>query len=829
MYNTLFLSLPFRDIQRTGERIPLLTHACERGLEEGLSPQEIMQRFFAEALGMDDPGEQVDFMFRVIQYVERQVVLFDSIEEANGLLASPSDGSRLIRLIKDDTSGRFRQALDTFRARVVFTAHPTQFYPPQVLGIISRLRRFIRQRDRRGMSRTLQQLGMTSLQSAQRPTPIDEAQNIIHLMREHHYEAAARLYRDIRHATGDPSFDNPHLIELGFWPGGDRDGNPYVTTEVTRKVAEELRLAIIKCYHADLKRLDAKLTFRGVTDQVSALRKQVYRALFDAEAGFDPEAMLAALGSIRDRVNRDFNGLYVSDVELLMDKVRLFGAHFASMDIRQHHRKHQEAVGIVLRHNGYDVSSPMDLPEADLRRILLEERLSVPPEEGLDPIVADVLGSLALIPDIQRRNGRRGCHRYVISNAEDVWSVLFVFGLARWCQGTDEPHLDIIPLFETVRGMEAAGGVMDDLFAEPLYRAHVARRGDQHTLMLGFSDGTKDGGYLKANWAIHETKEALTAACIRAGVQAVFFDGRGGPPARGGGRTNRFYASQGPDIASHALELTVQGQVITSLYGTGALFTRNVEELIQAGIGGGAPGTVAPQDTGRRMAAEDRALIEELSESAYQAYVELKAHPSFVPYLERKSTLRFYSRVNVGSRPVSRSASDHLVFEDLRAIPFVGSWSQLRQNVPGYYGLGKALQALDDQGRLDEAGRLFRQVPFFKTLLLNSMMSLTKCRFELTGYLAEDPEFADFWHLIRDEHDRAVSLLLRISGYGVLMEEEPVSRLSVGIRERIVLPLLIIQQWALQQLSAGTERQEALEKLVVRSMYGNINASRNAV
>ena len=829
MYNTLFLSLPFRDIQRTGERIPLLTHACERGLEEGLSPETIMERFFADALGLSDPGEQVDFMFRVIQYVERQVVLFDSIEEANGLQASQTHGSRLLRLIRDDESGRFREALTTFRARVVFTAHPTQFYPPQVLRIISRLRRFIRQRDRRGMSRTLQQLGMTSLQSAERPTPLDEAQNIIHLMREHHYEAAARLYRDIRHATGDPSFDNPRLIELGFWPGGDRDGNPYVTTEVTKKVAEELRLAVIKCYHADLKRLDTKLTFRGVTDQVSALRREVYQALFNPQKNFDPDALLDGLASIRDRVNRDYNGLYVTDVELLMDKVRLFGAHFASMDIRQHHRKHQEAVGIVLRHNGYEVSDPLDLPEAELRRILLEERLDVPSGEGLDPIVADVLGSLALIPEIQRRNGSRGCHRYVISNAEDIWSVLFVFGLARWSQGTDQPVLDIIPLFETVRGMRAAESVMDQLFGEPVYRAHVERRGDQQTLMLGFSDGTKDGGYLKANWAIHETKESLTAACARAGVRAVFFDGRGGPPARGGGRTNRFYASQGPDIASNALELTVQGQVITSLYGTGDLFTRNVEELIQAGIGGGAPGTVAPQETGKRMAAEDRALIEELAELAYAAYVDLKAHPSFVPYLERKSTLRFYSRVNVGSRPVSRGSSDRLVFEDLRSIPFVGSWSQLRQNVPGYYGLGLALEALDEQGRLDEAARLFQRVPFFKTLLLNSMMSLNKCRFELTGYLADDPEFAEFWHLIRAEHDRTVNLLLRISQYKVLMEEEPVSRLSVDIRERIVLPLLIIQQWALQQLSAGSDRKEALEKLVVRSMYGNINASRNAV
>ena len=171
------------------------------------------------------------------------------------------------------------------------------------------------------------------------------------------------------------------------------------------------------------------------------------------------------------------------------------------------------------------------------------------------------------------------------------------------------------------------------------------------------------------------------------------------------------------------------------------------------------------------------------------------------------------------------------MFEDLRAIPFVGAWSQLKQNVPGYFGLGTALEKLHDEGRLDEAVRLFNDVPFFKTLILNSMMSLSKCNFELTAYMADDPEFGSFWAMIRDEFERTRAMLLHISGYRELMDEEPVSRMSVSIRERIVLPLLIIQQYALQQLEReeATSRREVLEKLVTRTLYGNINASRNAV
>lgn len=840
MYNTLFLNLPFPGIQRTGERIPLLLHACERGLEEGWAPQEIMEHFFRDTLDMTSDEEKLDFMFRVVQYVERQVVLFDSVEEAANPRISGQEGSPLLRLIREDHTGLYRKALDSFRARVVFTAHPTQFYPPQVLGIISRLRRFVHRRDRRRMTETLQQLGMTSLLSSHRPTPLDEAHNIIHLMREHHYDAAARLYGEIKRAVGDPSFENPRLVELGFWPGGDRDGNPYVTSEVTRKVAEELRLAIIKCYHNDLKQLERKLTFRGVTDEVGALRSMVYRALFEPDAGFDPGALLDGLQAVRDTVASDFNGLFLEDVDLLMDKVRLFGAHFATMDIRQHHRVHRDAVTAVLKANGRIESTLDEMDGSELRRLLLEDNLTLPEGTAVDmePVVADVFATMRLMRDIQARNGERGCNRYIISNAEDEWSVLFVFGLLRWSLGTDQPDVDIIPLFESVDGMDAAAGIMSSLFGEPVYRAHLTRREDRHILMLGFSDGTKDGGYLKANWAIHETKEALTAACREAGVEAVFFDGRGGPPARGGGRTNRFYASQGPDIASHALELTIQGQVITSLYGTSQLFSRNVEELIQAGIGGGAPGSIRPEEAGLPMKEDDRALLDELAETAHRAYVQLKEHPQFVPYLEKKSTLRFYSRVNVGSRPVSRGSSGHLVFKDLRAIPFVGSWSQLKQNVPGYFGLGTALQELEKAGRLDEAARLFRDVPFFKTLILNSMMSLSKCQFGLTAYMQDDPEFGAFWQLLKAEYDRTVDLLLRISGYGQLMDEEPVSRMSVGIRERIVLPLLIIQQYALQRLekqdhgeSEGGVRasKETLEKLVTRTLYGNINASRNAV
>ena len=225
---------------------------------------------------------------------------------------------------------------------------------------------------------------------------------------------------------------------------------------------------------------------------------------------------------------------------------------------------------------------------------------------------------------------------------------------------------------------------------------------------------------------------------------------------------------------------------------------------------------------------ENRALLDDLANISFEKYEALKNHPKFLPYLEHMSTLKYYGRANIGSRPGKRGNKKQLELSDLRAISFVGSWSQLKQNVPGYFGIGTAIQALEDQGRLEEMKQLFQNVAFFKALILNSMMSLTKSYFPLTAYMQEDLEYRDFWKMLFEEYELAIQKLLLISGYDKLMEEEQISRLSVGIREKIVLPLLTIQQYGLQMIAKDTAKKEVYEKMVTRSLYGNINASRNS-
>jgi phosphoenolpyruvate carboxylase len=225
---------------------------------------------------------------------------------------------------------------------------------------------------------------------------------------------------------------------------------------------------------------------------------------------------------------------------------------------------------------------------------------------------------------------------------------------------------------------------------------------------------------------------------------------------------------------------------------------------------------------------KDRQIIEKLAQLSFEKYAALKNHPMFIPYLENKSTLKYYGKTKIGSRPIKRGDKEKLDFDDLRAIPFVGAWSQLKQNVPGYYGIGTAIQGLVAEGKTDQLKHLFDDVPFFKALILNSMMALSKSYFELTAYIAEDDAYREFWNMLFDEYRLSKEMVLLISGYQELMEEEPVSKKSIEIRERIVLPLLVIQQYALQKIEMRSTHKPLYEKIVQRSLYGNINASRNS-
>ncbi|MCF8366684.1 MAG: phosphoenolpyruvate carboxylase [Bacteroidales bacterium] len=829
IYNGLFLNLPYSKKDNVGMLIPLLYDACYNGLQSKLDPQEILDSFFHNYVNTDSEKDKIDFMFKVIQFVERQVVLYDSVEEAAfseiqalGNDLSIKDFFQLIDSKKN--CSQIADKLSTFGARIVFTAHPTQFYPPSVLDIISRLSLLIADNKIDEINETLQQLGLTSLINAKKPTPLDEARNIIYYLRNVYYDAVGDLYSDIKENIKNEDFSNPNLIKLGFWPGGDRDGNPFVTYDITKNVADELRITLMKCYYKDVKSLLKKLTFKETEQILYALRSRLYSTIFDPDQFITFEEIMNPLKAVREAVINNNHSLYLKNLDIFIDKVNIFRTHFATLDIRQDHSIHKLVMEAILKNEGIISTQIEELKHEELIDILLHKNLSVDASNFEEDIIKDTILNISQLKSIQTKNGEEGCNRYIISNSEDVFSVLFVYALFRWC-GWDGGNItfDIVPLFETIEGMSSSESTMQELFDIPEYRAHVLHRKNRQTMMLGFSDGTKDGGYLKANWSIFKTKEKLTAVCEKNNTKAIFFDGRGGPPARGGGKTHRFYAAQSREIANHEIQLTIQGQTITSRYGTKEQFINNTEQLLTAGLFNNFSGKE------NIISLESRQLLEELANLSYEKYTALKEHELFIPYLENKSTLKYYGMANIGSRPAKRGQNKKLELKDLRAISFVGSWSQLKQNVPGYFGTGTAIHTMIREGKLEDLKKLFHDVPIFKALVLNSMMSLSKSNFELTSYMQKDMEYKDFWKILYEEYELSKQMLLRISGFSILMEEEPISRTSIEIREKIVLPLLLIQQYALQKIGENSAFKPFYEKIVTRSLYGNINASRNSV
>ena len=829
VYNSIFLNLPFENIGNIGIMIPVMSAYIASCLRKKMMPEEIIEGYFSTHTEIKGEHERLEFLVRVIQYIERQIVLFDSIEDAAFpyLLENTNTISIKDLIHLDEHAGpesSLYKKLSSFSIRPVFTAHPTQFYPPSVLDIISKLKIMVNNNDLNGIDRALQQLGMTPMRKSKKPTPFEEAQNIIYYLRHVYYNAIGEFYSGIKNNIPDNSFDNPGLVRIGFWPGGDRDGNPYVTADVTRKVADDLRMSLMKCYYGDIKELDQKLTFKDVDKIVAELRSKLYNSMFDSKKNMSYEEIMTPLLQVRELIQHRYNKLYLEDLDDFIDKVKIFRTHFATLDIRQDHSVHQKAITAILCTNGIIKQDLNELTEEKLTDILLSAAISIKPEMIEDKVVRETIINIMQLKDIQEKNGEYGCNRYIISNSEDIYSVLFVIALFRWCgYEIDKINFDIVPLFETMQGMSAGADIMDKLFNNAYYKNHLQKRANKQTMMLGFSDGTKDGGYLKANWSIFKTKEELTSVCNTYGIDAIFFDGRGGPPARGGGKSHRFYAAQSEKTANHEIQLTIQGQTITSRFGTEEQFMNNCDNLLSAGLSR----TLTNEKV--FISAESRELIEELSEASYSKYLDLKNHPLFVSYLEHKTPLKYYSEANIGSRPAKRGKKKELEFRDLRAIPFVGSWSQMKQNVPGYYGLGTALKSAEKKGKINELKQLFKEVLFFKALILNSMMSLFKCNFELTEHMASDSVYGDFWKMIYDEYCLSKEMVLAISGYEELMQEEPEARDSIEIREQIVLPLLLIQQFAMRQVEQGSEHKKSYEKLITRTIYGIINASRNSI
>jgi phosphoenolpyruvate carboxylase len=832
LFNSLFLTLPYKGVQNTGHYLPLLAAKCETGLKKQMSPQQIIEAFFNDH-HVDVTNEQkTDLLFKFVQYIERQVVLFDAIEDAafkkiNDMKGKGTLPNFFSKVSSDSQQHRLAEKLTDFGIRVVLTAHPTQFYPGKMLSIITDLEDAVRKNNLQDINMLMQQLGLTPMYRRQKPTPIDEAVNLIWYLENIFYKTIGDIIQDIKHRYNQTDI-NPSIIRLGFWPGGDRDGNPFVTADTTLNTARKLKESVVRAYLADVRDLKRKLTFPVTDVAIRIIESKLQATIYKHEDTYyqSSNGLIDDLTEIKHTLDSHFQSIHSGLVEALIDRVKAFGFFFAEMDIRQDSRVHRQIAKDIIAHLGKTeqyANCTTETERIDFWNALGSYTLNA---NDFDGITAESIKTFQVLKTIHTENGKDSCRRYIISNtrnAEDLFILHFLFRSAGW---VGDLPFDLIPLFETIDDLAASEKVMDLLYNHPFYRHHLEQRGIKQTIMLGFSDGTKDGGYLAANWGIYKAKKALTRLSRENQVKVLFFDGRGGPPARGGGDTHAFYAAHGQSIENREIQLTIQGQTISSKFGNFESARFNLEQLLTAGLSN----YVFPTDL-QDFTPDQESLMDELAELSLSAYSNLKEHPKFIDYLDQATVLNFYGDTNVGSRPSKRSKSSRLNLDDLRAIPFVGAWAQMKQNVPGYYGFGAALLSIDKAGRGDELKGLYKNSLFFRALVYNSMQALAKTRFELTAYLQKHPEFGDFWQLLKSETDNTINYLLNLSGYEKLLQEAPVNLNSIALREEIVLPLLVIQQYALAQYQHAIDNDadaEIWRKLVVRCFFGNINASRNS-
>lgn len=821
-YNQLFLTLPFEGLLQSGTALPRFAEYALKMLKQNKNPKEILEGFFSKILKIQDPKAIRKTLILFLQFIERQVVLFDALEDSAFTQTYNLSGEGSVDFLTKKVSrlhleSKLKTILNTYRARLVLTAHPTQFYPDYIIDIIHKLSQALKSDQLDAIQETLLQLGKTSLRNAQAPSPLDEANFLLTQMRKSFYPALKKIRLP--------------LIQLGFWPGGDRDGNPNVTSHTTIEVSKQLKNQILHIYQKELEDLKAHLTFPGVWEnllkialRLKATRQAIRSQYHLVEKPFrNAEEFIQELNHLKNILQDKHGGLFIDYLDQLIFLVHQLGFHFASLDLRQDSGFHAEIIQQISK------SSYVAFSEKEkLAWIFQNLKKPAKIKHSLNAKAKDFLSLFKNIPIIQQENGGMGLQRYIISHTQSLSDIFEVFLLAHWAglNGKNLP-LDIVPLFESLEDLDNAEKIMEALWENSFYKKQLKRRGFQQTVMLGFSDGTKDGGYMAANWAIYQCKLGLTKLAKKFGVEIIFFDGRGGPPSRGGGNTYLFYRALEKALPQNQVQLTLQGQTITTDFGTPESAQFNIEQLATAALS-----LKLFPDKSQPLNLKESKLLERISQISAQAYEALKQNPLFLSYLSEVTPLDYYGDLKIASRPPRRSKS--LAFSDLRAIPFVGAWSQMKQNIPGYFGLGSALQKIISEGHLDTLRHLYENRLFFKTLINNAMMSLRKSNFLITAYLREDQKFGEFWNILFKEAELSKKTCLLISQQKRLLEKDPRIEKSISMRENIVLPLLVMQQYALYELRTNgknlpKEQSLFLRKLILKSMAPNINATRNSV
>ena len=775
----------------------------------------------------------------------------------------------------------------------VLTAHPTEVQRKSILDRHHAIAAHLAARDRlagatapellaeieRDLRREILILWKTSEVRAVKPTVADEIENGLTYFRSTFLKVIPKLYAELEAALGNGVHVGPFL-RVSSWIGGDRDGNPHVTHDVTGHALERQAALILEHYLSEVHALGSELSlssryadippelvklaalspdraetreqepFRraltGIYARVAATARALGAetpapnvAVGPAEAYSSPAELIADLDVIALALSNDGAELVAEGrLRRLRRAAEVFGFHLSSLDLRQHSAVHARVVREILaRATGKDTYEA--LPEADRQQLLLRElatsRPLVSPHLAYGDETTEVLRTLNVAADLHRRFGARAIPNYVISmtaGPSDVFEVALLLKEAGLLVPGQEPRLavNIIPLFETIEDLRACGEIMDQLFSAAPYRQLLESRDDIQEVMLGYSDSNKDGGFLTSNWELYKAEMSLVRVFEKHGVGIRLFHGRGGTVGRGGGPSYYAVRAQPSGSVNGQLRLTEQGEVIASKYADPVVGYRNLETLVAATM-------EATLLDGGNSEAEQSAfhqVLEEMSGHAFDEYRNLVYEtPGFIRYFREATPINEISHLNIGSRPSSRKSSDRI--EDLRAIPWVFSWGQCRQAIPGWYGFGTAVNRFlekDRKRRLALLRAMYARWPFFRTVVDKLDMVLAKTDMGIAARyagLVSDKKLRNvIFGRIQAEHEATRKAFFAISSAKTLLQDN--RSLAYSLRNRIpyIDPLNHLQVDLLRRLRSDDNNSEEVRRAVHLTINGVAAGLRNS-
>jgi phosphoenolpyruvate carboxylase len=846
-----------------------------------------LTKAFTHYFGLINLAEKLDQI-----HLARETVLKDPQAKREGSIPAAVQALRKQGIPPKKIQG----LLDTARISMVFTAHPTESKRPTTLEKLHRIaksaRRMIsedalpeeRQELMQHIVEELVSLWQTDEIRQFRPDVLDEVKGHLYYFEETLFKIVPKLYRDLEKSLKEEFSKTPWearpFLAFGSWMGGDRDGNPFVTPDVTVETIKIMRRCALQYYSTSMELLSDRLSsscrqvpisdrlrqsleldsllFPALADRLNQrtpneLYRQKCSFIFEKlrrtmiytedyksagtgnENPLAPGSWYAHMGQLiedlelMDESLRAHKGSALADgfLEDIRIRVQVFGLQLAKLDLRQHSGRHTSAIAEIFKYVGL-AEDYAALPEEKKIELLVKElesnRPLIPERTPFTPETLETIETFRMANHVLEHLDPQATDSYIISmtkNISDVLAVLLFFRESGLFKPDSYSRLNVVPLLETSLDLRNAGQFLDQLFNIPIYRKHLEFRNNQQEVMLGYSDSNKEGGYLAANWALYRAQVELVRVADNHLVALKLFHGRGGSIGRGGGPANKAILAQPPRTIRGSIKITEQGEVISDLYSEPDNARSHLEQIVNAVLRGSFP----PREVVPRRTWEQ--VLEKLSVSSYKIYRDLiYDHPRFLEYFSAATPINEISQHRIASRPASRSAKRSI--DDLRAIPWVFSWMQSRHTIQGWFGIGTAIEEYlktDPQG-LATLQEMYNQWPFFQRLLDNAQMILSKADMDIARRYADlVPDQAlgrEIFGRIEGEYTRTIGIICQISQIRELLEREPDLSHSIKLRNPYIDPLSFIQIELLRRArnNPSEEEKSHLEDAILLTING---------